>query len=81
MEKASAPFGEQLIEAAKFVGVDLETVGRHTEENQGQKKEKKKGKAVVSHGREEWLLRWLLKKLQAPKDDAPRYVAAQLLDG
>jgi len=69
LEKAAAPFGEQLIEAAKFVDVDLNTAGR-----QG---EKRKGNGAVYHGREEWLLRWLLKKLQAPKDEVPRYVPAE----
>jgi nucleolar pre-ribosomal-associated protein 2 len=28
------------------------------------------------HGREGWLLRWLLKKLQSPKGNEPRYVNA-----
>ncbi|TVY34122.1 Nucleolar pre-ribosomal-associated protein [Lachnellula occidentalis] len=69
LEKASAPFGEQLLEAAKFIGVSIETVGRGARIEEG---EEKKGKAAVYHGREEWLLRWLLKKLQNPKDAVPR---------
>jgi len=71
LEKASAPFGEQLLEAAKFIGVNIDTVGRCAKIEEG---EEKKGKAAVYHGREEWLLRWLLKKLQIPKDAMPRYV-------
>jgi len=72
LEKASAPFGEQLLEAARFVGVTLDTIGRDAKTDHG---EEKKRKAAVYHGREEWLLRWLLKKLQTPKDDVPRYVS------
>jgi nucleolar pre-ribosomal-associated protein 2 len=72
LEKASAPFGEQLLEAANFVGVKLDTVGRDAKADEG---EERKGKAAVYHAREEWLLRWLLKKLQTPKDDIPRYIS------
>jgi nucleolar pre-ribosomal-associated protein 2 len=48
--------------------VDLDTVGGVPKETN------KKKKGAVYHGREEWLLRWLLKRFQAPKDDVPRYV-------
>jgi nucleolar pre-ribosomal-associated protein 2 len=32
-------------------------------------------KAAIYHGKEEWLLKWLLKKLQASEDVEPRYVS------
>jgi len=65
LERASAPFGDQLEEAAIFIGVKLDIVGRAAVE--------KVGKKDIYHGREEWLLRWLLKKLQS-KDGVSRYV-------
>ncbi|KAH6672915.1 Urb2/Npa2 family-domain-containing protein [Halenospora varia] len=69
LEKASAPFADQLVEAAKFIGVDLNTLQSPadvaTKTNNGDK-------SAIYHGREEWLLRWLLKKLQAGKDNVPR---------
>jgi len=67
LEKASAPFHDQLAEAAKFIGVDLEALGRVTN---GDFEERPEG---LSHGREEWLLRWLLKKLQS-QDNIARFV-------
>ncbi|CAG8960652.1 hypothetical protein HYFRA_00013530 [Hymenoscyphus fraxineus] len=69
LEKASAPFIDQLTEAAKFIGEDLEAVGRPGKDSV---ETEKLSKTVSYHGREEWLLRWLLKKLQAPKDGIPR---------
>jgi nucleolar pre-ribosomal-associated protein 2 len=63
LEKASAPFDDQLVEAGKFIGVELETVGRKYFEPR---------KADIYHGREEWLLRWVLKKLSDKKDAIPR---------
>jgi nucleolar pre-ribosomal-associated protein 2 len=69
LEKDSAPFDDQLVEAAKFIGFELEDIGRSivpVSESGG------KSKSVLYYGREEWLLRWLLKRLQAPKDDIPR---------
>jgi len=70
LEKSSAPFGDQLIEAAKFIGVRVKNIGGHGSDSVSLKKKS----AVLSfYGKEEWLLKWLLKKLQAPKDDIPRY--------
>ena len=69
LEKDSAPFEEQLVEAAKFVGYDLDHVGRSLAENLGSPDA---SGVSLYHGREEWLLRWLLKRLQDQKDDAPR---------
>jgi nucleolar pre-ribosomal-associated protein 2 len=31
--------------------------------------------AAIYHGKEEWLLKWLLKKLQASEDVEPRYAS------
>jgi nucleolar pre-ribosomal-associated protein 2 len=70
LEKNSAPFEDQLLEAARFVGLKLDDVGRSS--TQELKLWKRSG-APVYHGREEWLLRWMLKRLQDQKDDAPRY--------
>lgn len=69
LEKGSAPFGDQLSEAWKFIGIDPEHVGRSRAEGNGSDKE---SQGSSTHGREEWLLRWLLKKLQSPKDEIPR---------
>ncbi|CZR58084.1 uncharacterized protein PAC_07974 [Phialocephala subalpina] len=69
LEKGAAPFQEQLGEAAKFIGTTLDGLRRSSED--GSKGEGSSG-SVVYHGREAWLLRWLLKRLQAPKDDIPR---------
>jgi len=70
LEKGSAPFEDQLVEAGNFIGVHVDSIGRYDLE-----KETLKSQPVpVSFcGKEEWLLKWLLKKLQAPKDDIPRY--------
>lgn len=69
LEKNSAPFKDQLFEAAKFVGLDLEDGDGSFVQNL---KSADGSKPAIYHGREEWLLRWLLKKLQDQKDDAPR---------
>ncbi|KUJ15450.1 uncharacterized protein LY89DRAFT_619376 [Mollisia scopiformis] len=69
LEKEAAPFEDQLVEAANFVGTTLDEVRRLSEDECN--KEKSSAKAIY-HGREEWLLRWLLKKLQAPKNDVPK---------
>lgn len=70
LEKQAAPFEDQLVEAAKFIGLGLDTVCGSAEDGidvtEG-------GRAVLYHGREEWLLRWLLKRLQAPSDEIPRW--------
>jgi len=71
LEKGSAPFEDQLVEAAKFIGEDLNTIGRIADEIHDRRQLLTTG---AYHGREEWLLKWLLKKLQAPKNGAPRYV-------
>jgi nucleolar pre-ribosomal-associated protein 2 len=70
LEKGSAPFEDQLHEAAKFIGIDLEDISRSIS---GVFDLKEEPDASTYHGREEWLLIWLLKKLQAPKDNTPRY--------
>ncbi|EKD14023.1 uncharacterized protein L3040_007970 [Drepanopeziza brunnea f. sp. 'multigermtubi'] len=69
LEKQAAPFGDQLVEAAKFIGVGLDTIQKC---RNGGEEGAEDRKSVAYHGREEWLLRWLLKRLQAPKDDVPR---------
>ncbi|RAL60971.1 hypothetical protein DID88_010067 [Monilinia fructigena] len=73
LEKASAPFEEQIREAGKFVDIDLDKVATVLDYQKFEEKAfKKKCAAGSFHGREEWLLRWLLKKLQSPKDKTPR---------
>lgn len=75
LEKASAPFEEQIREAGKFVDIDLDKVATVLDYQKYEEKAfKKKCAAGSFHGREEWLLRWLLKKLQSPKDKTPRYI-------
>ena len=69
LEKLSAPFEEQLEEAAKFVGVDLSAICRYM---QGEAEAAEKPSTAVYHGREEWLIKWLLKRLQASGDAEPR---------
>ncbi|KIN03707.1 hypothetical protein OIDMADRAFT_158460 [Oidiodendron maius Zn] len=69
LEKDSAPFEDQLVEAVKFVGTDVDYIGRYSAEGFVSEKQSNAG---TSHGREEWLLRWLLKRLQSAKDDTPR---------
>ncbi|KAL3428237.1 Urb2/Npa2 family protein [Phlyctema vagabunda] len=73
LEKDSAPFNDQLAEAAKFVGEDIDHVGR---DSSSEEYLSGTAKVALLHGREEWLLRWLVKKLQAPKDDIPRKTPA-----
>ncbi|PVH78171.1 hypothetical protein DL98DRAFT_590499 [Cadophora sp. DSE1049] len=69
LEKQAAPFEDQLVEAAKFIGLGLDTICQSAEDGTvGKERER----AVLFHGREEWLLRWLLKRLQAPSDEVPR---------
>lgn len=70
LEKQAAPFDDQLVEASRFIGVDLD-VPRASEPNELERDGRLN--AAAYHGREEWLLRWLLKRLQAPKDEVPRY--------
>ncbi|KAM0157744.1 hypothetical protein ACHAPG_004488 [Botrytis cinerea] len=73
LEKASAPFEEQIREAGKFVDIDLDKVATVLDHQKHEEKVfKKKCAAGSFHGREEWLLRWLLKKLQSPKDKTAR---------
>ncbi|KAL2068761.1 hypothetical protein VTL71DRAFT_15099 [Oculimacula yallundae] len=69
LEKQAAPFEDQLVEAAKFIGLGLETVC-DIEQNGATGIEGESHS--LYHGREEWLLRWLLKRLQAPSDEVPR---------
>jgi len=73
LEKGSAPFEDQLVEAVKFIGGGINFDGKHgfKIDDPG-----KQPNSAAFHGREEWLLRWLLKKLQAPKDDIPRKTPA-----
>jgi nucleolar pre-ribosomal-associated protein 2 len=68
LEKGSAPFADQLVEAGKFIGADLDYIGRSGIETDDSEKQN----AAAFHGKEEWLLRWLLKKLQSQKDAIPR---------
>ncbi|EDN95368.1 hypothetical protein SS1G_11245 [Sclerotinia sclerotiorum 1980 UF-70] len=73
LEKTSAPFEEQIREAGKFVDIDLDKVATALDYQKHEEKAfKQKCAAGSFHGREEWLLRWLLKKLQSPKDKTPR---------
>ncbi len=69
MEKQAAPFDEQLVEAAKFVGLGLNDIRRISDDDIARDGQRN---VVLYHGREEWLLRWLLKKLQGPGDEVPR---------
>ncbi|KAG4431343.1 hypothetical protein IFR05_013175 [Cadophora sp. M221] len=69
LEKQAAPFEDQLVEAAKFIGLGLDRVCESAEAGSTGTEA---GRAVLYHGREEWLLRWLLKRLQAPSDEIPR---------
>lgn len=73
LEKLSAPFEDQLVEAARFVSVDLDTILQPEDDEAANISSARQGGYF---GREEWLLRWLLKKLQAPTDPAPRKTAA-----
>ena len=70
LEKGSAPFEEQLVEAAKFIGIHINNIGKDHLDEDAPKKQSIRSSV---YGKEEWLLKWLLKKLQAPKDDIPRY--------
>lgn len=72
LEKASAPFHEQILEAARFLSVDI---GRITNYSGIGENDRGSGKL---HGREEWVLRWLLKKLQAAGADGTRSAASQI---
>lgn len=69
LEKESAPFEDQLEEAARFVGVDLNIVGRSSNDKYSGRNG---SKTTTLHGKEEWLLRWLLKQLQSSKDDTAK---------
>ncbi|KAH8596936.1 Urb2/Npa2 family-domain-containing protein [Bisporella sp. PMI_857] len=73
LEKSNAPFEDQLQEAAKFLGFDFINAGR-VSIDAFESREKERTCAVF--GKEEWLLKWLLKKLQSPKDDRPRKLVA-----
>ena len=75
LEKLSAPFEEQLEEAAKFVGVNLESISQYgSKASEG----RKQSGAAIHYGREEWLLKWLLKRLQA--DVEPRYASLSYIE-
>jgi nucleolar pre-ribosomal-associated protein 2 len=69
LEKASAPFEDQLYEAAKFIGIEISQLGVSLDYSSHRSE---RSKATVHHGREEWLLRWLLKKMQVAEDGVPR---------
>ncbi|TQS39083.1 hypothetical protein Golomagni_00397 [Golovinomyces magnicellulatus] len=60
LEKLSAPYQQQLIEAVRFVGVKFRDDGQLA----GDREEAKKLSSLVPFKREEWLLVWLLKKLK-----------------
>ncbi|KAK0110723.1 hypothetical protein ONS96_002322 [Cadophora gregata f. sp. sojae] len=70
LEKQAAPFEDQLVEAAKFIGLGLDTVCQSSKAGSSGGEEEER--VVSYYGREEWLLRWLLKRLQAPSDNIPR---------
>lgn len=53
----------------KFIGGDLDYIGRYGLESDDSEE---RPNAAAFHGREEWLLRWLLKRLQSQKEDTPR---------
>ncbi|KAG9239698.1 Urb2/Npa2 family-domain-containing protein [Amylocarpus encephaloides] len=78
LEKSRAAFEDQLLEAAKFVGIAVESLDTLQLEP---KSKEGVDEASGYYGREKWLLRWLLKKLQASKDEVPRqrYQSWQLL--
>ncbi|CCU77059.1 hypothetical protein BGHDH14_bghG003293000001001 [Blumeria hordei DH14] len=61
LTKLSAPFEEQLLEAATFIGVDIEENGRLAEDGT----KAKRLINIVPYKREEWSLIWLLKNLKA----------------
>jgi len=61
-----------LEEAAKFVGVELDTIGRCIQDGA---EGRNVSKAAIYHGREEWLLKWLLKKLQTTTNLESRYTS------
>ncbi|KAM3078579.1 hypothetical protein ACMFMG_006449 [Clarireedia jacksonii] len=77
LEKTSAPFSAQIQEAAKFVSHELDNVTDTLKtQDYGEIVSSGKYAAATTHGKEEWLLRWLLKKLQSPKDKTPRITQA-----
>jgi nucleolar pre-ribosomal-associated protein 2 len=50
----------------------LATIGRYTQDViEG----REKPRIAIYHGREEWLLKWLLKRLHASADVEPRYTS------
>jgi nucleolar pre-ribosomal-associated protein 2 len=63
LEQSASPFDEQLAEAVKFFGGKLK--------DQYRIEAKHSSNSSAGRGREEYILRWLLKKLQS-KDDVPR---------
>jgi nucleolar pre-ribosomal-associated protein 2 len=50
----------------------LDAIGRCT---RNEPEENKNFKGAKYHGREEWLLKWLLKRLYAAADVEPRYAS------
>jgi nucleolar pre-ribosomal-associated protein 2 len=50
----------------------LDAIGRCT---RNESEENKNFKGAKYHGREEWLLKWLLKRLYAAADVEPRYAS------
>ncbi|KAJ5633953.1 hypothetical protein N7528_001795 [Penicillium herquei] len=78
LEKGSASPSTQLHEAAQILGVDLSLCGSHPETH---REEKIQNKATP---KEEWVLRWLLKKLRTGKnyrvDPASFLLLRQLID-
>jgi hypothetical protein len=50
----------------------LNTIGNHIKDDIDGREQ---SKAAIYHGKEEWLLKWLLKKLQAAEDVEPRYAS------
>lgn len=75
LEKSAAAYADQLVEACKFVGITIEALSSFDDEIADTTRSKKRKGSTASHGKEEWLLKWLLRKLQDKKDDVPRTTA------
>ena len=65
LDKSTAPFASQLEEARSILGIKLSTLN-HTVDQGSQR-------STHSGPREEWTLRWLLKKFEASKPEPRRY--------
>lgn len=59
LEKTAAPFHEQLVIASKYIGLEISSLENPKTSNDHASK--------LFHGKEEWVLRWLLKRLHGEK--------------